>query len=817
MVRKGVLFGRARVSFTRHCRRHPYGASPEVLDPSPTVTGTSRLNGDTSRGFRTSRPSRPSTGPINLIDRSVSRHDRFGRRFRRIEWPPEGHREGRSRPQPTMEAPAFNARISDDPGASPGLTQTVGSGPSSPVVTFGRHDSAAAVTEGTEQDQKPPVPNVETPGTVRADTDADTEIVHFEDSETTGTKNTGSAPPHVFTRAATMPASPDRIDSQKTTLHKTSSVQVTRRETLRRAGSARGASVSLKSTLMPSDTKARPRRADTARPGASVSLKSDWQATPRDATPFLRPDALSHQTVNQSQQPVVGSTRPSTATGERGRGKSTSKHPWNDPPPNAPNSVRPFFEHLAPSRWRDKTLGVEKRQEQSERLHADALRRQRRKLECANLPIERTRWSGRLPGKRIDAGFDRIAAHAVAFVEHRNLISVPPLTQTGAMRYTGSHDEFFGVLQPCQVLTDVTRNAKLMKHHYTETAKRSVHKAERYEHYLPNFRPLSSRERELLKLDDVPSVPLDGELHEIAVAEQYASAEANTVAKQKLRKERSQSAAASRSYKASRVESETGKTAAMYLRLKSARVERAVLEAKTVEQREARANIEHEKRDALRKLAMEQQIAMQAKFHQLALARRAEVLAGDLKRETLERERLLAKRREMKALFEKQKAREAKYAEMMSAENDAGSALVLEVRRHRRDVDAAKKEDRDRRLVAKKQERKATREKVESYAASVGEMEKRQNAKQEQRKKELRERAAVLVTAAKLRRETNDAARCAERHKRGETTPPKKKKKSMRKSNETADADDVENARDSENAENKTPLENEQPAPPTKA
>ena len=204
-------------------------------------------------------------------------------------------------------------------------------------------------------------------------------------------------------------------------------------------------------------------------------------------------------------------------------------------------------------------------------------------------------------------------------------------------------------------------------------------------------------------------------------------------------------------------------------------------------------------------------------FHQLALARRAEVLAGDLKRETLERERLLAKRREMKALFEKQKAREAKYAEMMSAENDAGSALVLEVRRHRRDVDAAKKEDRDRRLVAKKQERKATREKVESYAASVGEMEKRQNAKQEQRKKELRERAAVLETAAKLRRETNDAARCAERHKRGETTPPKKKKKSMRKSNETADADDAENARDSENAENKTPLENEQPAPPTKA
>ena len=202
-----------------------------------------------------------------------------------------------------------------------------------------------------------------------------------------------------------------------------------------------------------------------------------------------------------------------------------------------------------------------------------------------------------------------------------------------------------------------------------------------------------------------------------------------------------------------------------------------MVEQKAVEIREAKALAEREKALELEKAAEAQKAAMHEKFAALAAARRAEVAEGDSRRAALEAERLVLKKREMKALWEKQKAREAKYAEMMSAENDAGTALVEETRAHRRSVDEARKADRERRAIAKKEERKANREKVRAYQETVAQMEARQKEKQATMKRELKKRAAALEAEAKKRREASDAARRAERHARGEVTPPKKKKK----------------------------------------
>ena len=52
------------------------------------------------------------------------------------------------------------------------------------------------------------------------------------------------------------------------------------------------------------------------------------------------------------------------------------------------------------------------RDAQSARLFADAVRRQETKRAVADAPVPRTRWSGRLPASRLDAGFSRIAGDA---------------------------------------------------------------------------------------------------------------------------------------------------------------------------------------------------------------------------------------------------------------------------------------------------------------------------------------------------------------------------------------------------------------------
>ena len=474
--------------------------------------------------------------------------------------------------------------------------------------------------------------------------------------------------------------------------------------------------------------------------------------------------------------------RPSTSRTSRdgGESKRRSRFPWNDPPPDAPPGVRPFYEHLAPSRWRDARLPEARRDAQSARLFADAVRRRETKRAVADAPVPRTRWSGRLPASRLDAGFSRIAGDAAAFVENRAAIAVPDRPQTGIMRYTGSHDEFRGELEPAPVVPEKERVANLVKQFYGETAKRAVHRAERYELYLSTLRPVSARERELLKMDDVPVIPIQSDFDDIAEKELDAAQALKTNARAKSRTERLASAAAARAYKEARAQSEEARTLAMRVRLRSAREERAVAERKAAEIREAKALAKTKEAEALEKEAEAQKAEMHAKFAALAAARRAEIAAGDAKRAGLEAERAVLKRKEMKALWEKQKAREAKYAEMMSAENDAGTALVEETRAHRRSVDEARKADRERRAIAKKEERKANREKARAYQETVAQMEARQKEKQATIKKELKKRAAALEAEAKKRREASEEARRAERRARGEVTPPKKVNKKRR-------------------------------------
>ena len=518
--------------------------------------------------------------------------------------------------------------------------------------------------------------------------------------------------------------------------------------------------------------------------------KSSPEAPARPASAAPAPGKKTLNAAKAAWNPNGPNTRPGSVPrpstsrtsrdGSERKNTGRSRFPWNDPPPDAPPGVRPFYEHLAPSRWRDARLPEARRDAQSARLFADAVRRRETKRAVADAPIPRTRWSGRLPASRLDAGFSRIAGDAAAFVENRAAIAVPDRPQTGIMRYTGSHDEFRGELEPAPVVPEKERVANLVKQFYGETAKRAAHRAERYELYLSTLRPVSARERELLKMDEIPVIPIQSDFDDIAAKELDAARALKTNARAKSRTERLASAAAARAYQEARAQSEEARTLAMRVRLRSAREERAVAERKAAEIREAKALAKTKEAEALEKEAEAQKAEMHAKFASLAAARRAEVAAGDAKRAGLEAERAVLKRKEMKALWEKQKAREAKYAEMMSAENDAGTALVEETRAHRRSVDEARKADRERRAVAKKEERKANREKVRAYQETVAQMEARQKEKQATIKKELKKRAAALEAEAKKRREASEEARRAERRARGEVTPPKKVNKKRR-------------------------------------
>ena len=640
-----------------------------------------------------------------------------------------------------MDAAALST--DDAVAASPAAAGAAGDVSASPVVAFERRSDDAG-PEGNSSDA-PPAPAApeaapEASGPTDAADDPTAEIVHAEDAP-------------VEAREPSSGSHATAADGQN-------------RNPADAAGAPPGAPPRKKSSpkaparpLSAAQSASRPKRGAA---GSSSSFKAAWNPNGTNA----RPGSVSSRP-----------RRPSTSRTSREDGTLPSRHPWNDPPKDAPDSMRPFYEHLAPSRWRDARLSEARRDAQSARLFADAARRNEAREKNANAPVPRTRWSGRLPSSRLDEGFERIAGDAAAFVENRAAISVPDRLPTGIMRYTGSHDEFRGELEPAPVVPERERVANLVKQFYGETAKRAVHKAERYELYLSTFRPLSARERELLKIDDTPSIPMESDFVEIAERELEAARALKTSAKAKINTERAASAAAARAYREAREASEAEKTAQMRARLRSAREERSVVEQKAVEIREAKVLAEREKALELEKAAEAQKAAMHEKFAALAAARRAEVAEGDARRAALEAERLVLKKREMKALWEKQKAREAKYAEMMSSENDAGSALTLEVRSHRRAVDDARAADRERRAAAKKEERVANREKANAYKQTVAEMEQRQKAKQVAMKRELKKRAAALEAEAKRRREASDAARRAERHARGEVTPPKKKKK----------------------------------------
>ena len=178
---------------------------------------------------------------------------------------------------------------------------------------------------------------------------------------------------------------------------------------------------------------------------------------------------------------------------------------------------------------------------------------------------------------------------------------------------------------------------------------------------------------------------------------------------------------------------------------------------------------------------------MHAKFASLAAARRAEIAAGDAKRAGLEAERAVLKRKEMKALWEKQKAREAKYAEMMSAENDAGlrrwwrRRARTAARRMRRARRTANDAPRRRRKSARRTGRRPGRTRRRWRRWRRGRKKSRKTIK-----KELRMRAAALEAEAKKRREASEEARRAERRARGEVTPKKKKKRRPRGRRELA-------------------------------
>ena len=280
----------------------------------------------------------------------------------------------------------------------------------------------------------------------------------------------------------------------------------------------------------------------------------------------------------------------------RGKEKGARVSRGTTPPPGRAARYATFLRApRALALARRARLPEARRDAQSARLFADAVRRRKQSAPSRDAPVPRTRWSGRLPASRLDAGFSRIAGDAAAFVENRAAIAVPDRPQTGMMRYTGSHDEFRGELEPAPVVPEKERVANLVKQFYGETAKRAAHRAERYELYLSTLRPVSARERELLNMDDVPVIPIESDFQDIAEKELDAAQALKLNARAKTRTERLASAAAARAYEEARAQSDEARTLAMRARLRSAREERAVAERKAAEIREAKAPREDER------------------------------------------------------------------------------------------------------------------------------------------------------------------------------------------------------------------------------
>ena len=473
--------------------------------------------------------------------------------------------------------------------------------------------------------------------------------------------------------------------------------------------------------------------------------------------------------------------RPGTSqsTSRRPVGSSDGANPWDVPP----GSLPAYYEHLAPSRWKDAKLDETQRAAQASRLHEDATRRQARARAADTATLPRTRWSGRKKSAAtLDAAHRRLADDAAAHVAKRAEFASPDPPQTGFMRYTGSHDEFEGRLEPAPRLPETTRVAGLLKQYYAERASRLRNRRSRFEHYAGLARrPLSDEERRLLGFDDVPEVPDASDMRAKAEAELAAARDLRRAARAKISDARRKTRDETERYRETRERSETARTEAMRTNL--AEMERR---AKAYDEEVRRRRVEADReerrrRRAASRVAARERREMFAKFDALAMERRKETAEGDARRRELEAEREAQKRKEMKELYLKQKAREARYAEMMSAENDAGSVLVMEVRRHTRRVDEERRERIAEKEEAKRAERRARMESERAYAERVREMEARQTEKIRARLAELHERRVAADADA----ERNAAARMkksrAERRAASAGTAPGTAKKTVKR------------------------------------
>ena len=477
-------------------------------------------------------------------------------------------------------------------------------------------------------------------------------------------------------------------------------------------------------------------------------------ALDRVREPLIPARPASARLPPRAWTPNGTNARPGTSqsASRRPLGSSDGAHPWDVPP----GSLPPYYEHLAPSRWKDAKLDQSQRDAQARRLHDDATRRQARARAADAATLPPTRWSGRKSASELDAAYRRLADDAAAHVAKRAEVASPDPPQTGIMRYTGSHDEFEGRLEPAPKLPETTRVAGLVKQYYAERATRLVNKQRRFEHYASLAKlPLSDKEKTLLGFDDVPVVPDASDMRAKAEGELAAVKELKRSARARIADERRKMRDEAARYADARERSESARTEAM--RTKLAEMERR---AKAYDEEVRRRRVEAEraerrKRRVAERAAARERREMIAKFEALATSRRRETAEGDARRRALEAERQVQKRKEMKELYLKQKAREAKYAEMMSSENDAGSVLVMEVRRHTRRVDAERRDAAAKKEEAKRAERMARMESERAYAERVREIEARQTEKIRARLAELHERRV----AAEADAERRDAAR----------------------------------------------------------
>ena len=218
--------------------------------------------------------------------------------------------------------------------------------------------------------------------------------------------------------------------------------------------------------------------------------------------------------------------RPGTSqsTSRRPVGSSDGANPWDVPP----GSLPAYYEHLAPSRWKDAKLDETQRAARASRLHEDATRRQARARARGHRDppahaLVRAREVRGDVGRRASPPRRRRRARRVA---KRAEFASPDPPQTGIMRYTGSHDEFEGRLEPAPRLPETTRVAGLVKQYYAERASRLRNRRSRFEHYAGLAkRPLSDEERRVLGFDDVPEVPDASDMRAKAEAELAAAKE----------------------------------------------------------------------------------------------------------------------------------------------------------------------------------------------------------------------------------------------------------------------------------------------------